>query len=139
MSRVLEIAIKNRSTNNLLENVQPDQLFKKQLPDNVMVRDIDKLPIDADESKNWKVVSDDDKTFLAKTFSFAHAKHLMYFVNESIRKSEELNHHPKMIIEKNTVSVESYTHDIGEVTSLDKDLTAYMDEVYLDIVYIAGF
>jgi len=137
MSRILEIAIKNRSQNDLLENIYPEQLFKRQSPENVLSRDINRLPIEADESENWDVISDNDKTYLRKQFDFSQTKHMLYFINESIRKSEEMNHHPTLIIEKGSVVVEAYTHDINQVTSLDKDLTAYMDEIYQDIVYIS--
>ena len=44
-----------------------------------------------------------------------------------------------MIIEKDTVVVETYTHDMNDVSSLDKDLAAYMDEIFQDIVYISEF
>ena len=63
-------------------------------------------------------------------------KHLIYFLNESIKKSNDLNHHPKLTIMHNEVTVEAYTHDLNDVSELDLDLTRFMDEIYEDIVYL---
>ena len=138
MSRILEIALRNSRENMLSEDFTPEQLFKRQRPENNMSQDVLEVPIEA-KKETWEVISDDAKSLLRKKFKFLQPKHLLYFVNESLRKIEEMNHHPTMIIEKDTVVVETYTHDMNDVSSLDKDLAAYMDEIFQDIVYISEF
>ena len=136
MNRILEIAL-NNSTSRLSEDFQPDRLFKRQAAPSVHVSNINEVPIEP-EKEDWEVLSSETYNFLRKEFKFLQTKHMMYFVNESIRKSDEINHHPVIIIDKDIVTIETYTHDINDITSLDKDLAEFMDEVYQDIVYITG-
>ena len=42
-----------------------------------------------------------------------------------------------LIVNNKEVVVETYTHDINDISSLDKDLAEYMDELFQDIVYIS--
>tara|TARA_B100000287_G_C20419296_1_gene696834 strand:+ start:309 stop:725 length:417 start_codon:yes stop_codon:yes gene_type:complete len=136
MSRILEIALRNHQENIIEEDFSPEQLFKRSQPESITVGNIEDVPIEADK-ETWEVVSSSSKSFLTKTFKFLQTKHMMYFINESIRKSDEMDHHPKLIINKDEVVVETYTHDMNDVSSLDKDLASFMDEVFQDIVYIS--
>ena len=61
-------------------------------------------------------------------------KHLLYFINEAIKKSNELYHHPIISIEKDKATVKLYTHDINDVTEQDLKLSKYFDEIFQDIV-----
>ena len=136
MSRLLEIAIKNSAELiNQDQEFRPESLFQRNAPASVMASDIEEVPLSA-EDHSWDTVYDNGRTYLRKVFYFDMTKHLIYFLNETIKKSEELHHHPKMIVDHNEIIVESFTHDVDEVTELDLELTAYIDEIYEDIVFI---
>lgn len=102
------------------------------------VRDIPELPIDAEET-SWQEVTDYSKTSLARAFSFERDKHTRFFVNEILKTSEEMMHHPVLKVERLKVFVELYTHDINDVSGLDLKLAKFIDEIYEDIRFIQEF
>ena len=134
MGNLLEIAIKNSLISEQID-FNPEDILRKKLNVFATVEDINELPIDAKEV-SWETVEDDERIYLTKSFTFMTEKHLIYFLNESIRKSNVINHHPKIVIENNTVKVESFTHDINDVSHLDLQITKFMDELYEDIVFL---
>lgn len=136
MNRIIEIALKNSRDRNITEDLSPQQLFQRNQPDSVQVSDINEVPIEPTK-EDWEYVRDHDKSVLRKKFKFLQTKHLLYFVDESVRKSDKMNHHSKMIIDGDTIHVELYTHDMNDVSSLDQDLAAFMDEVFQDVVFIS--
>jgi len=129
-TKLIEIALKNSEG---LSGFDPFSLPKKNL--NNLSVDINDLPIEAQKT-TWSQINDYDRSFLSKTFSFKAEKHMLYFVNELIRKSNSLDHHPKIIIEADTIKVELYTHNINDISDLDLQLAKYTDEIYEDIVYL---
>ena len=44
---------------------------------------------------------------------------MRYFLNEALKESERIFHHPKMIVDNETITVELYTHDMNDVSNLD--------------------
>lgn len=102
------------------------------------VRDIPELPIDAEET-SWQEVTDYSKTSIMKTFNFERDKHTRFFVNEILKTSEAMMHHPILSVERKKVKVELYTHDINEVSELDLKLSRFIDEIYEDIKFIQEF
>ena len=102
------------------------------------VRDIHEMPIEPKASE-WEEVSDFYKTSINRTFSFSRDKHLRFFVNEILKTSEEMRHHPSIHIENMSVSVDLYTHDINEVSELDIKLAKFIDEIYDDVKFIQEF
>jgi len=102
------------------------------------IRDIPELPIEA-RTTEWEEVSDFGKTSLQRTFSFERHKHLRFFVNEILKTSDEMHHHPSLVINSETVQVELYTHDINEVSELDLKLARFIDEIYDDVKFIQEF
>ena len=102
------------------------------------VRDIPDLPIDA-ESTSWEEVSDYSKTSIVRSFAFERDKHTRFFVNEILKTSEEMMHHPLMTVERLKVTVELYTHDINEVSEQDLKLAKFIDEIYDDVKFIQDF
>lgn len=104
--------------------------------DEVIERDIEDVPI-SPEMSTWKVIEDDKGTkSLKKTYRMNDARHVLYFVNELIRRSEYINHHPMILIDHHSVAVQLTTKDLGDVTELDKELSEYCDELYSDVVHI---
>ena len=137
-SKLLEIAINNRKIIN--EDLNLSGLLKRNERLNFFntVNDIDEVPIEP-KKVTWEQVDDHEKTFLTKTFNFQMQKHLIYFLNELIRKSNEVEHHPQIIINNNEIVIETYTHDINDITEADLSLIKFMDELYEDIEYINRF
>ena len=131
-SKLLEIAINNRKIIN--EDLNLSGLLKRNERLNFFntVNDIDEVPIEP-KKVTWEQVDDHEKTFLTKTFNFQMQKHLIYFLNELIRKSNEVEHHPQIIINNNEIVIETYTHDINDITEADLSLIKFMDELYEDI------
>ena len=48
-------------------------------------------------------------------------------------EQEEMGHHARIIIEGSDVKIETYTHNVNEVTELDKELAGFCDNLYRDI------
>ena len=136
MNKLLEIAVKNSVSNSDDTQFRPASLFQRSIPDSFRDSDIEEIPIKPDDP-TWETVSSHDKTFITKKFVFHANKHLMYFLNETITKSEYMQHHPKLIVEGNIIVAEIYTHDINDVSGLDLELARHMDEIYSDIVFIS--
>ena len=134
MSNLLKIAINNSLINEQI-NFSADQIIKNNVNKYARYSDISDLPIEAEES-SWQTVQDSEKNYLSKTFNFLSEKHLLFFLNETIRKSNEINHHAKILVDKDVVQIELYTHDINDVTHLDLKLAEHMDELYDDIVFL---
>lgn len=87
------------------------------------------LPI---SPKNAEWVYLDAPERLVRRFSFERFSHLKYFLNELLDYQEYEQHHARVTIEGNDVTVETYTHDIERVTLSDKKLAALCDELYAD-------
>ena len=91
------------------------------------------LPIEA-ESSSWLTVQDPER--LVKTFSFERFEHLDYFVNETLRYQEHIQHHASIIIEHRDVTIETFTHDVESVTRQDLKLAEHLDEIYGDVRFL---
>ena len=96
---------------------------------------IQNLPIEPNES-SWETISDATGTFMYRKYKFKKMKSLIYFVTESLKYAETINHHPEILIIGDEVEVTLTTHDIGDVTNLDIKMSAFMSETFDDIVYI---
>ena len=130
MSKLILSAIqKNKSNESLFENLNG---FLKGKPS----QDYVEVPIEVNES-NWKNVDEQDRTYLTRTFYFNSLKHMRYFLNESLKESERIFHHPKMIVDNETITVELYTHDMNDVSNLDISLSKFMDEIFGEIQLIS--
>jgi len=136
MSRLLEIAIKNSiNANQDSGPFDPGSAFKRNNMGMIGTSNVEDVPIQPKES-SWERIDDYNASYLSKIFNFKTEKHLVYFLNEVILHSGKLNHSPKIIIEDLKVIIETYTHDLNDITELDLELTGFIDEVYGDIVYI---
>jgi len=92
----------------------------------------DNLPI-SPKKFDWTTLESPER--LVKSFQFKHHKILKAFLNELIDYQEKLGHHPKIIVEGNIVTIESYTHNVEEITELDLELAKFADLVYQDVQY----
>ena len=131
-NKLLEIAIKNSLDKN--KNFDFSNVINKSNV-NFVGTDINELPLEVEES-SWSTINDDSKTYLSKTYIFNSQRHLIYFINETIVKSDLMNHHPIVILNHNQVTVQLYTHELNDVTDQDIALKTHIDEIYDDILFL---
>jgi pterin-4a-carbinolamine dehydratase len=91
------------------------------------------LPVKVDKSE-WLIVTDGEIERIVRTFSFKDPRHVKDFVTHMIFEQDEMQHHARIIIEGNDVTVEAYTHDVNQVTELDKELADFCDKLYRDVL-----
>jgi len=94
------------------------------------------LPVSISQSK-WSVLDGPERLYRA--FSFNRFKSLQYFINQMLVYQEKVNHHAKMVINYRSIEITTYTHDLREVTDLDKQLASFADEIYEDVKYFGDF
>lgn len=70
-----------------------------------------------------------EKGALIKIFSFKNYSKSFAFVSQIALLAEKKNHHPKIIFEYNTVTIELISHDKNEVTQRDIDLAEQIDKI----------
>lgn len=61
---------------------------------------------------------------ICRQFSFPEFKAALAFVNRVAALAEELNHHPDILIEYDTVTLTLTSHDVGGLTERDFRLAA---------------
>ena len=89
------------------------------------------VPIQAQQD-TWEVV--DSPKRLIKDFEFSEFSRMVDFLAELLEYQEEVNHHAKITTDYRTVRVESYTHDVDDVTELDIEYAQYADGLWMDVV-----
>tara|TARA_B100000214_G_scaffold375241_1_gene360766 strand:- start:796 stop:1188 length:393 start_codon:yes stop_codon:yes gene_type:complete len=92
------------------------------------------LPIIASESE-WTTLH--SPTRLYRSFEFASPAKLKYFVNEMLAYQTSSQHHCTMIVDYNIVQIETYTHDVNNVTEQDLRLADFADEIYEDTRFLS--
>ena len=95
------------------------------------------MPIEP-ETSSWETI-EDGYEHLKKQYVFKTDKHLMYFVNQTLKESFLKNHSPNIKITNKIVEVILFTEDVNSVTEVDIELSKIFDEIYEDIFYIHGF
>ena len=66
---------------------------------------------------------------LTKVFSFKNYRQSFAFVSQVALLAEKYNHHPKIILEYNSVEIELISHDKNVVTQRDIDLAEQIDKI----------
>ena len=92
------------------------------------------LPILASESE-WSTLSGPSRLY--RSFEFESPAKLKYFVNEMLEYQQASQHHCTMTIQYDTVEVETYTHDVNNVTTQDLKLAKFADEIYEDTRFLS--
>jgi pterin-4a-carbinolamine dehydratase len=90
------------------------------------------LPVEVRKSE-WTVISTGEIEKLVRKFEFEDAKRVKDFVTHLIFEQEEMQHHARIVIEGNSVTVEAYTHNVDAVTELDQELATFCDQLYRDV------
>ena len=78
---------------------------------------------------DW-VLNDNQITKVYKLDSFMEVMSLANLVSD---KSEQIDHHPKMIIDFNQIEFLITTHSEGGITKLDFNLASFIEETYNEL------
>ena len=78
---------------------------------------------------NWNFRDD----LLSRVYKLNSFMDVMSFSNLVSDKSEQIDHHPKMIIDYNTIEFELSTHSVGGVTVLDFELANFIEDTYYEL------
>ena len=91
------------------------------------------FPVCPVQTDTWEVVSDPNR--LMRTFEFETASELFSFLNEVLAYQEQLQHHGKITVDHRKVIIEVYTHDVNDVTEMDKEYAQVVDNILQDVRY----
>ena len=72
---------------------------------------------------------------LQKTFLFRDVSLRNRFLQELLDHEQEVGHHAKITLDKESVVVELRTKDVNQVTELDKEYSRFADLAFKDVVY----
>ena len=103
--------------------------------------DFGKLPIKASKPdvpliavNRWRKI---DGT-LTKTYTFRRPGDRVSFVSSLMSYEEYVQHNAVITIDGESVTLVLSTHDVNDVTELDKEYAAHADLSFKDIVYSTG-
>ena len=94
-----------------------------------------KLPVCPVQNDTWEVVSDPNR--LMRTFEFTSSGELFSFLNEVLLYQEDSQHHGKITVDHRKVIIEVYTHDVNDVTEVDKEYAQVVDNILQDVKYFS--
>ncbi len=134
MSRLLENILKNRQQETLREfdMTKSGTAMMRHLGASFPYDNEGELPIEPEGAK-WEQIQIDDKICLQRSYDLETVKFLLYFVNEVIHLSEEMYHHPEIVINHTTVTVTLFTRDLNDITDRDVQMSKKIDEIIEDI------
>ena len=134
MSRLLENILKNRQqqTHQDFDMTKPGSAMMRHLGISYPYDEEESLPIEPEPS-DWSQVQINDKICFQKIYELETTKFLLYFLNEVVQLSEELQHHPEILFNHTTVTVNLFTQDINDVTDRDVHMSKKIDEIIEDI------
>lgn len=111
--------------------------FTKSIKENFQTDIDNKLPIEIEESKTeWENIYDNDGEKLIKSYYFNNHKHMLYFVNEYLKKTKSLHKTANISIQGMIATVILFTEDIMQVSEIDLELAKYLDDINNDIIFI---
>jgi len=73
---------------------------------------------------------------LSKTYQFDSITNEVRFIVELLEYQEEVQHHGLLTIDGHDVTAEVWTHDLEDVTELDREYAAEADAIYDDILAV---
>ena len=88
------------------------------------------LPVSPSTS-GWKVA--DRPRRLTRAFEFSDTRRMSDFLGELLAHESETGHHARITCEFPLVTVEVRTHDVDDVTELDRAYATMCDHVYEDV------
>lgn len=72
---------------------------------------------------------------LIKTYKFISNELRNDFVRQLLIHEETVGHHATMTLQYESITLTLQTHDVEQVTELDKEYAKAADELYKDVVY----
>jgi len=84
------------------------------------------------KSNEWNMLHDPNR--LARQFDFDDASIMRRFVTEVLSFQEDANHHGSLLIENDSIRVEVWTHDVNDVTELDREYASELSDIYGDVM-----
>ena len=75
----------------------------------------------------WK----ETRAGIVRTYTFKTYPETFGFAAQIALVAQRLNHHPKLTVEYNKLTVETISHDAGKITERDHKLVAAIDELEL--------
>ena len=134
MSKLLESILKNRQQETLREfdMTKSGPAMMRHLGANFPYSEEAELPIEPEGAK-WAQIQTGDKICLQRTYKLESVKFLLYFVNEVVHLSEEMYHHPEILINHTDVTLTLFTRDLNDVTDRDIQMSKKIDEIIEDI------
>ena len=132
-SSILNSVFRNRSLNESLESMQRSDLDHLDFINRQMK--FNDVPVEAEES-TWQEFDYGKYIAIQKSFIMKNHDHLLYFINEVLKESNPIDHHPVITIDHMNIDLVLYTKDYNDVTEVDIKLSKIVDEVYNDIFFI---
>lgn len=100
--------------------------------------DFGRLPV-MPRGKDVPVIATDkwkkSENSLIKTYKFLSNDLRNDFVRQLLIHEENVGHHATMTVQSETVTLTLKTHDVDQVTELDKEYAKHADELFKDVVY----
>jgi len=87
------------------------------------------VPIKAKKAM-WKLK--DNPVRYTRTFKFGGVESMANFIQDVLAYEDDTQHHGKTTIEYPFVKMEVWTHDLNDVTEIDKEWTEAVDKIYRD-------
>lgn len=79
----------------------------------------------------WHVEQEPER--LVRKFTFKDKRVQQSFIQEVLDYESESQHHGRILIEKQDVTVEVWTHDLMRVTAIDIEYAEVLDEIFVDV------
>lgn len=88
------------------------------------------LPVKTKSGLDWEIIGRPNR--FKKSFKFKKRSQLLNFVEDVLEYEDSIQHHGRIRIEYKTVIIEIWTHDLGDITSVDKDYARSVNDIYGD-------
>ena len=122
--------------NIIMKNKSIDFDFSKSVNSNI--QKVNNLSIDAPIKPKEQAWTEEDGKLVCD-FNFHNISHVIYFINQVLEKSKQLNHHPEIFISHVDVRIMLHTADLGQITELDLKFSKFISDVYDDTKFIRDF
>jgi pterin-4a-carbinolamine dehydratase len=86
------------------------------------------LPIETPRD-DWKLIDRDDASYLQRSFDVTPAQAKM-LICDIIDAQEHLGHEVRVVIEGSRLTIRTTTHEFGEPTERDRQMTRHIDTAY---------
>jgi len=88
------------------------------------------LPVKTKSGLDWEIIAQPNR--FKKSFKFKKRSHLLNFIEDVLEYEDSIQHHGRIRIEYKTVIIEIWTHDLRDITSVDKDYARSINDIYED-------